>query len=390
MKFNTKLVHRKRESHTGSVVVPLFLSSTFEQKSPGETYAEYEYSRGGNPTRHRLEDTLAKIENGNRGFAFGSGMAAIESVIKLLNPGDEIITSKDIYGGTYRLFANFFEKYGLKFTFVDFDDISQIENHINPNTKLIWIESPSNPLLKLVDIKAVADLIQEREILLAVDNTFASPYIQTPLDLGADIVMHSATKYLGGHSDVVAGILACKDEELAKKLHFIQFTAGAILGPHDAFLVLRGIRTLSVRMERHCKNALKIAQFLEQHPVIDQVYYPGLASHPQNELACKQMKDYGGIVSFKFTSGKKEDAFLFLKELKIFMLADSLGGVESLANYSAKMTHADVPEEIRKKLGISEDLIRLSVGIEDVDDLLEDVAQALETVTSKQKNALAY
>lgn len=385
MKFDTKLVRREAEPHTKSVVAPLFLTSTFEQKAPGETYTEFEYSRGGNPTRKRLEDATAKIENGTRGFAFGSGMAAIDSVIKLLNPGDEVIVGKDLYGGTYRLFVQGYERYGIKFHFVDFDDVASVEEYLTDKTRLVWIETPTNPLLKLVDIKAVARLVEGRDILVAVDNTFASPYIQNPIDLGADIVMHSATKYLGGHSDVVAGILVCKDDGLAEKLHFIQYASGAILGPHDAFLILRGIRTLSVRMERHCKNALEIARCLEQHPAVCRVYYPGLKSHPQYALAKRQMNDFGGVVSFKFTSGKKEDAFAFLKALRIFMLADSLGGVESLANYSATMTHADVPEEQRLALGITEDLIRLSVGIEDVDDLIEDLQRALSQITTKQK-----
>lgn len=385
MKFDTKLVRREPEAHTGSVVAPVFLTSTFVQRSPGETYAEYEYSRGSNPTRKRLEDTFAKIENGNFGFAFGSGMAAVDSVLKLLNPGDEILAGKDLYGGTYRLFVNFFAKYGLKFVFADFEDLTQVESKINVNTKLIWLESPTNPLLKLVDIQAVSQLIETKDTLLVIDNTFASPYIQNPLDLGADIVVHSATKYLGGHSDVVAGLLACKDRQLAERLHFIQYASGAILGPHDSFLILRGIRTLSVRMQRHCENTIKVARFLEQHPAVGQVFYPGLPSHPQHALAKKQMADFGGVVSFKFSSGKKEDAFAFLKELKIFLLADSLGGVESLANYSATMTHADVPEAKRLELGITEDLIRLSVGIEDVEDLIEDLRQALDISVQKQK-----
>lgn len=392
MKFNTQLIRRKPSPHTGSVVVPLYLSSTFEQKSPGETYSDFEYSRGGNPTRQRLEDTLANIENGKRGFAFGSGMAAIDSVLRLLSPGDEIITSKDLYGGTYRIFVDFFEKYGLKFTFAGSNEVDAIQEAITEKTKLIWIESPTNPLLKLVDIEAVAKLTAGTDILLAVDNTFASPYIQKPLDLGADIVIHSATKYLGGHSDVVAGIVTCKAEELCERLYFVQNACGAILGPHDSFLILRGIRTLSVRLQRHCENALKVAQFLEQHPAVGQVFYPGLSCHPQHDLACRQMNDFGGVVSFKFVSGKKEDAFAFLKKLRIFILADSLGGVESLANYSATMTHADVPEEKRKELGITEDLIRLSIGIEDIDDLLDDLKQALEASRHepKEKEVLTY
>lgn len=384
MKFDTKLVQREPSPYTKSVVAPLYLTSTFEQKSPGETYTEFEYSRGGNPTRRRLEDVIARIENGIRGFAFGSGMAAVESVVKLLNPGDEVIVGKDLYGGTYRLFVDFYQKYGLKFHFVDFNNPQNVAEYITDKTRLIWIETPTNPLLKLVDIEAVAQFTKNKNILLAVDNTFASPYIQKPLDLGADIVVHSATKYLGGHSDVVAGLVTCKNEELAEKLYFIQYASGAILGPHDSFLVLRGIRTLSVRMERHCCNSLKVAQFLVKHPAVKEVFYPGLISHPQHELAQRQMKGFGGVVSFKFTSSKKEDAFFFLKNLKIFILADSLGGVESLANYSATMTHADVPEEKRIEQGITEDLIRLSVGIEDADDLIEDLAYALDQTLNKK------
>ncbi|MEH7889629.1 cystathionine gamma-synthase [Elizabethkingia meningoseptica] len=379
MKFNTKVIHGNQhaEPHTGSVNVPVFLTSTFAQKSPGQLRAGYEYSRGANPTRQALEDSLASIENGARGLAFGSGLAAIDCVLKLLNPGDEVIAVDDLYGGTYRMFTRLFEKYQLKFTFVNFDDVSKISALLTDKTRLIWLETPTNPLMKLVDIKAVADIIKGKDILLAVDNTFASPYLQQPLDLGADIVMHSATKYLGGHSDVVAGALVAKTEEFGEKLHFIQFASGGILGPHDSYLVLRGIKTLALRMQRHSENGIKIAQFLEKHPDVEQVFFPGLESHPQFELAKRQMKDFGGMVSFTFKSGKKEDAVKFLENLRVFTLAESLGGVESLANHPAMMTHASIPAEKRAELGITDDLVRLSVGIEDAEDLLQDVEQAL-------------
>ena len=382
MKFNTKVIHGNQhaEPHTGSVNVPVFLTSTFAQKSPGQLRAGYEYSRGANPTRQALEDALASIENGARGLAFGSGLAAIDCVLKLLNPGDEVIAVDDLYGGTYRMFTRLFEKYQLKFTFVNFDDVSKIADLINDKTKLIWLETPTNPLMKLVDIKAVADLIQGKDILLAVDNTFASPYLQQPLDLGADIIMHSATKYLGGHSDVVAGALVAKTEELGEKLHFIQFASGGILGPHDSYLVLRGIKTLALRMQRHSENGIKVAQFLEKHPAIEQVFYPGLESHSQHDLAKKQMKDFGGMVSFTFKSGKKEDSVKFLENLRVFTLAESLGGVESLANHPAMMTHASIPAEKRAELGITDDLVRLSAGIEDIEDLLRDLEQALNAI----------
>lgn len=378
MKFNTKVIHggQHHESATGSVNVPVFLTSTFAQKSPG-IHSGYEYSRAANPTRQALEDGLASIENGARGLAFGSGLAAIDAVLKLLNPGDEVIAVDDLYGGTYRMFTRLFEKYQLKFTFVNFDDVSKIAALINEKTKLIWLETPTNPLMKLVDIKHVTDLVKGKNILVAVDNTFATPYLQRPLDLGADIVMHSATKYLGGHSDVVAGALIAKTPELGEQLHFIQFASGGILGPLDSYLVLRGIKTLSLRMQRHSENGLLIAQYLENHPAIDEVFYPGLPSHPQFELAKQQMKDNGGMVSFKFKSGKKEDAVKFLEKLKVFTLAESLGGVESLANHPATMTHASIPAEKRAELGITDDLVRLSVGIEDHQDLIADLEKAL-------------
>lgn len=377
MNFNTKVIHggQHHESATGSVNVPVFLTSTFAQKSPG-VHSGYEYSRAANPTRQALEDSLASIENGARGLAFGSGLAAIDCVLKLLNPGDEVIAVDDLYGGTYRMFTRLFEKYQLKFVFVNFEDVSGISQVISDKTRLIWIETPTNPLMKLVDIKAVVDVARGKNILVAVDNTFATPYIQRPLDLGADIVMHSATKYLGGHSDVIAGALIAREAELGEKLHFIQFASGGILGPHDSYLVLRGIKTLALRMQRHSENGNAIAGYLESHPAVDKVIYPGLESHPQYELAKSQMKEFGGMVSFTFKSGKKEDAIKFLEKLKVFTLAESLGGVESLANHPALMTHASIPAEKRAELGITDDLVRLSVGIEDKEDLIADLERA--------------
>ena len=377
MKFNTKVIHgnQSHEKVTGSVNVPVFLTSTFAQKSPGE-HSGYEYSRAANPTRQALEDALASIENGARGLAFGSGLAAIDCVLKLLNPGDEIIAVDDLYGGSYRMFTRLFEKYQLKFHFVNLENPENILPLINEKTKLVWLETPTNPLMKLVDIQKVAELIKGKDILLAVDNTFATPYIQTPLDLGADIVMHSATKYLGGHSDVIAGALIAKTPELGEKFHFIQFASGGILGPHDSYLVLRGIKTLALRVQRHSENGQKIAEFLQNHPKVDQVFYPNLASNPQLELAKKQMKTFGGMISFTFKSGKKEDSIQFLEKLKVFTLAESLGGVESLANHPALMTHASIPAEKRAELGITDDLVRLSCGIEDVEDLIADIEQA--------------
>ncbi|MCG7280339.1 cystathionine gamma-synthase [Chryseobacterium taklimakanense] len=378
MNFNTKVIHggQHHEPATGSVNVPVFLTSTFAQKSPG-IHSGYEYSRAANPTRQALEDSLASIENGAKGLAFGSGLAAIDCVLKLLNPGDEIIAVDDLYGGTYRMFTRLFEKYQLKFTFVNFDDVSKISDLITEKTKLIWLETPTNPLMKLVDIKAVCDLVKDQDILVAVDNTFASPYLQRPLDLGADIVMHSATKYLGGHSDVIAGALVAKDRELGEKLHFIQFASGGILGPHDSYLVLRGIKTLALRMQRHSENGQKIAEFLQNHPKVKDVIYPGLASHPQHDLAKRQMPSgFGGMVSFNFKSGEKADAVKFLEHVKVFTLAESLGGVESLANHPALMTHASIPADKRAEIGITDDLVRLSVGIEDSDDLIADLESA--------------
>lgn len=381
MKFNTKVIHgnQHHDPSTGAVMPPVYQTSTFVQKSPGQPIGDYEYSRAANPTRTALEEALASIENGTRGLAFSSGLAATDSVLKLLKPGDEVIAMDDLYGGTYRMFARIYQEFGIKFLFVDMNDLDKFESLINVNTKLVWVETPTNPLMKLADIAAIATITKKHQILFAVDNTFATPYLQKPLDLGADIVMHSATKYLGGHSDVIAGALIVKDEALGEKLHFAQFATGGTLGPMDSYLVLRGIKTLHLRVQRHCENGAKVAAFLAQHSKVARVYYPGLESHPFHEIAKKQMiGGFGGMVSFTFTSGAKADAISFLEKLKVFTLAESLGGVESLANHPALMTHASIPEDKRKEIGITDDLVRLSVGVEDIDDLLLDLEQAFK------------
>lgn len=380
MKFNTKVIHggQHHDPATGAVMPAVYQTSTFVQTSPGKPLNEnYEYSRAANPTRSALEDALASIENGYKGLAFSSGLAATDCLLRGFKAGDEIIAMDDLYGGTYRMFTRIYKDSGIKFHFVDMNDLEKFKSLINENTKLVWVETPTNPLMKLADIEAIAKITQEHKILFAVDNTFATPYLQKPLDLGADIVMHSATKYLGGHSDVIAGALIIKDKALAEQLHFQQFATGATLGPMDSFLVLRGIKTLHLRVQRHCENGEKVAQFLASHPSIAEVFYPGLATHPFHELAKKQMKGFGGMVSFKFKSGAKEDAVKFLEKLKVFTLAESLGGVESLANHPALMTHASIPEDKRREGGISDDLVRLSVGVEDIEDLLQDLTQAL-------------
>ncbi|NDI99986.1 cystathionine gamma-synthase [Flavobacterium sp. LaA7.5] len=378
MKFNTKTIHggQHPEPSTGAVMPPVYQTSTFAQSSPG-VHQGYEYSRAANPTRTALEDALASIENGARGLAFSSGLAATDCVLKLLKPNDEVIAMDDLYGGTYRMFSRIYSEFGIKFHFVDMTDLDKLQSLFNENTKLVWVETPTNPLMKLADIEAIAKITKEKNVLFAVDNTFATPYLQSPLDLGADIVMHSATKYLGGHSDVIAGALVTKTEELGERLHFAQFATGATLGPNDSYLVLRGIKTLHLRMQRHCENGQKVAEYLNSHPKVKRVYYPGLESHPNHEIAKKQMHGgYGGMVSFTFASEKKEDSIKFLENVKVFTLAESLGGVESLANHPALMTHASVPEDKRKELGITDDMVRLSVGVEDIDDLLNDLEQA--------------
>lgn len=380
MKFNTKTIHggQKPEETTGAVMPPVFLTSTFAQSSPGK-HKGYGYARGSNPTRTALENNFASIENGTHGFAFSSGMSAIDCVLRLLKPGDEIITGDDLYGGTYRMFTQLFQKYGLEFTYVDTDNLANVTNAITENTKLVWLETPTNPLMKIADIAAISSAVKEinSDILIAVDNTFATPYLQQPLTLGADIVMHSATKYLGGHSDLIMGALMVKEEALAKEIHFIQFAAGAIASPMDSFLALRGIKTLHIRMQRHCENGSAVANFLEKHPKVRTVYYPGLENHPGHEIAKKQMKDFGGMVSFKLIDESKEATFKFLENTKLFTLAESLGGVESLVNHPVSMSHGSIPEQERLKIGITDSLIRLSVGIEDIEDLVADLEQAL-------------
>lgn len=380
MKFNTKTIHAGQDQIDpayNSVMPPIYQTSTYAQTSPGK-HKGFEYSRSGNPTRTALEKAVAGIENGKHGLAFGSGLAAIDAVMKLLKSGDQVLTVNDLYGGTYRLFSKIFEKFGLQYDFVDMEDPSSVENKIAQNTKMIWIETPTNPMMNIVDIEAVAKIANKHNLILVVDNTFASPYLQQPLNLGADIVMHSATKYLGGHSDVVMGVLALKNDDLAEKLYFIQNASGAVAGPQDSFLVLRGIKTLHLRMQRHCENGKAVAEFLNNHPKIDTVYWPGLADHPNHEIAKKQMKDFGGMLSFTLKSDLLEDAVSFVENIKVFTLAESLGGVESLAEHPASMTHASVPKENRAKLGIKDSLIRLSVGVEDEEDLVFDLKQALK------------
>ena len=379
MKFNTKTIHggqHNTDPAYGSVMPPIYQTSTYSQTTPGG-HKGFEYSRSGNPTRKALEDALASIENGEFGLAFGSGLAAIDAVLKLFKPGDEIISTNDLYGGSYRLFTKIFEDFGLKFHFVSMQDTSKIESAITEKTKLIWVETPTNPMMNIIDIEAVSKVAKAHNLLLAVDNTFATPYLQQPLDLGADIVMHSVTKYLGGHSDLVMGGLIVKDKELADKLYFIQNASGAVCGPQDSFLALRGIKTLHVRLQRHCENGKAVAHFLKDHPKVDKVYWPGFEDHPNHDVAKKQMKDFGGMVSFTTKNDSLQGAVEVVEKLKVFTLAESLGGVESLAGHPASMTHASIPKEERQKTGIKDSLIRLSVGIEDAEDLLEDLKQAL-------------
>jgi cystathionine beta-lyase len=379
LKFNTKLIHGGQEPDKayGAVMTPIYQTSTYVQTSPGE-HLGYAYSRSANPTRTALEKSLASIENGSYGLAFASGLAAIDAVLKLFAPGDEIISTNDLYGGSYRLFKKIYEKYGLVFRFIDMQNASSIEAFITDKTKLIWLETPTNPMMNIIDIKAVVALSKKYQILVAVDNTFASPYLQQPLNLGADIVMHSATKYLGGHSDVVLGALVVKDAALADKLYFIQNASGAICGPMDSFLVLRGIKTLHVRMQRHCENAVGVAHFLAKHPKVEKVYWPGFEGHPNHKIAKKQMKAFGGMISFIPKGSSYTDTKTIVEKLKLFTLAESLGGVESLVGHPVSMTHASIPKEEREKLGVVDALIRLSVGIEDVEDLINDLNQALQ------------
>lgn len=378
LKFNSKAIHggQQPDAAYGAVMPPIYQTSTYAQHTPG-AHKGYEYSRGANPTRTALENAVASLENGNFGMAFGSGMAAIDAVLKLLTPGDEVICTSDLYGGSYRLFKRVYEKFGIKFRFSEMVDMEELLSQINKNTKLIWVETPTNPKMNIIDIEAVSKITKDRNLLLAVDNTFATPYLQRPLDLGADIVMHSATKYLAGHSDVVVGALVVNDQKLADQLYFIQKSSGGICGPMDSFLTLRGIKTLHVRMQRHCENGEYIAKYLENHPKIDKVYWPGFADHPNHKVAKKQMSGFGGMISFVPKGGSYENAIKIVENLQLFTLAESLGGVESLVGHPASMSHGSIPKEEREKNGVVDALIRLSVGIEDVEDLIHDLEQAL-------------
>jgi cystathionine beta-lyase len=378
MKFGTKAIHAgiTPDPSTGAIMTPIYQTSTYVQNSLGE-HPTYAYARSQNPTRTALQNNVAALENGKHGICFSSGVAAIDAVIRLFNPGDEIISTNDLYGGTYRLFTQVFERFGIKFKFVPMSDPTSIAEHITDKTKMIWVETPTNPMMNIIDIAAVAKLSTGNKIILAVDNTFASPYLQNPLDLGADIVMHSVTKYLGGHSDVVMGALVVNDDELAQKLFFIQNACGAVPGPQDCFLVLRGIKTLHLRMERHAQNGKTIAAYLKNHPKVAKVYWPGFEDHPNHTIAKKQMRDYGGMISFSLKGNKEADAKKVMESFRIFALAESLGGVESLCGHPATMTHASIPKEEREKVGLVDSLIRLSVGVEDAEDLKNDLAQAL-------------
>jgi len=378
MKFNTKVIHggQIKEKAYGAVMPPIYQTSTYAQASPGE-HKGYEYSRTQNPTRHALERSIASLENAKYGLAFSSGLSAIDAIMKLFKSGDEIISTNDLYGGSYRLFNKIYKKFGLKFIFTDLRDLSNVESLISDKTKLIWVETPTNPMINVIDIKGLSDICKSNNILLGVDNTFSTPYLQKPIDLGADIVMHSATKFLAGHSDVILGLLAVSNDELAEKLYFMQNSSGAICGPMDSFLTLRGIKTLHVRMDRHCENASKIAEFLDGHASVDKLYWPGLKQHRNHDVATRQMKNFGGMISFTVKNGNFEKVKKITSNFKVFTLAESLGGVESLVNHPATMTHASIPKEERDKTGIVDSLIRLSVGIEDVKDLIDDLDQAI-------------
>ncbi|MFT6167189.1 MAG: cystathionine beta-lyase [Vicingaceae bacterium] len=381
MRFGTKVIHAglKPDSATGAVMTPIYQTSTYHQKTPGE-HKGFAYSRTSNPTRKALEDNLAALENGKYGLCFGSGLAAIDAVIKLLKTGDEVISTNDLYGGSYRIFTQVFAQFGIHFKFVPMNNVKTIEAAITTNTKLIWVETPTNPMMNIIDIAAVSEVAKKNNVLLAVDNTFATPFLQNPLDLGADIVMHSVTKYIAGHSDVLMGALICKDDALAKRLYFIQNSSGAVCGPQDSFLALRGIKTLHLRMQRHSENGKVIAHFLKNHPKVDKVYWPGFEDHPNHHIAKKQMRDYGGMISFSLKGNNKDEAFQVMSAFKVFTLAESLGGVESLTCHPATMTHASIPKEEREKSGIVDSLIRLSVGVEDVLDLTEDLDAALKLI----------
>lgn len=381
MKFGTKAIHAGQEPDptTGAIMTPIYQTSTYVQASPGD-HKGFEYSRATNPTRKALEDCMAALENAEYGLCFSSGLGAIDAVIKLLKPGDEVIAGDDLYGGTYRIFTQIFAPLGIEFKFIDFTDASNLEKYVTPNTKMVWIETPTNPTLKIIDIEAVAEITKKHKLLLGVDNTFASPYNQSPMDLGADIVMHSATKYIGGHSDLVMGVLCMNDKKLYDDLFYIYNACGATPGPMDSFLALRGIKTLHLRMKCHNENGVAIANHLKNHPKIDKVYWPGFEDHPNHEIAKKQMRGFGGMISFTLKGDDKEQAFKAASSFKVFALAESLGGVESLVGHPASMTHASIPKSEREKVGVTDSLIRLSVGVEDIDDLIADLDQVLEKI----------
>ena len=378
MKFNTKVIHAGVEPDpaTGAIMTPIYQTSTYVQDEIGK-HKGYEYSRTGNPTRSALESSIAHIENGKYGACFGSGLAAIDCVIKMLNPGDEVISTNDLYGGSYRIFRTIFEKYGIKFHFVDMLNINNVKDKINDNTKLIWIETPTNPMMNIIDIKAIVQLVNHSDVMVGVDNTFATPYLQKPLDLGADIVMHSVTKFLGGHSDIVMGALATKSDEIAEEMYRIQNSSGAVCGPMDSFLVLRGIKTLHLRVQRHSENGKVIAEFLQSHPIVDRVYWPGFETHPNHDVARSQMSGFGGMVSFTLNGDSLDKAKEVVSKTRLFTLAESLGGVESLIGHPSTMTHASIPRDERLKSGVKDSLIRLSVGVEDAEDLVKDLENAL-------------
>lgn len=378
MKFATKAIHAGQhpDPTTGAVMTPIYQTSTYWQKSPGDNKG-YEYSRGTNPTRKALEDCIAALENAEYGLAFSSGMGATDTVMKLLQPGDEVITGNDLYGGSYRMFTKVFANYGIKFHFLDLSRPENVLPYINDNTKLVWVETPTNPTMQIVDIEGLAKITKAKNLTLAVDNTFASPYLQNPIDLGADLVMHSVTKYIAGHSDVVMGALVTNDKDLYDRLWFMYNACGATPGPQDCFLVLRGIKTLHLRMKAHCENGERVAKFLKTHPKIDKIYWPGFEDHPNHDVAKKQMRGYGGMVSISLKDADLAETFRIASNFKVFTLAESLGGVESLINHPASMTHGSIPKEEREKVGVTDNLLRLSVGVEDIDDLLEDLKNAL-------------
>ncbi len=378
MKFATKAIHAGQEPDptTGAIMTPIYQTSTYVQESPGKNKG-YAYARGKNPTRIALEKCIASLENAKHGLCFSSGMGATDAIIKLLRPGDEVIATDDLYGGSYRMFTKVFAHFGIVFHFVDMNDISALNKLVNAKTKMLWVETPTNPMMKIIDIGACAEISKKHNLILVVDNTFASPFLQTPLDLGANIVMHSVTKYISGHSDLIMGATCTNDDSIQEQLAFIANSCGAVPGPMDSFLVLRGIKTLHLRMERHCTNGKAIAMFLKSHPKVDKVHWPGFPDHPNHALAKKQMRDFGGMISFTLKGNSMEEAFKMASRTKVFSLAESLGGVESLIGHPASMTHASIPKEIREKAGVVDSLLRLSVGVEDIDDLIDDLKQAI-------------